>query len=266
MEAEKSQSLLQSVNNGFRILRLFTAEKPEWRVTEIARVLDMDKSTVSRLVITLANEDFLEKSPDSSRYRLGFSLLTLSGIITTNLEIHREALPILKDLVNQLNETAHIAILEENDIVYLHKIECKQPVRLLSHIGKRNRAFCTSSGKVILAYSSENTVEKVIKAGFTEGGPNSVTDPQTFRRQLKEVRANEYSVCIDELHEGTVSLAAPIRDYTGSVVAAVSIVGPSMRIGPDRIQEFVDALKQSGSDISRRLGFNATYQSLTKTH
>lgn len=224
-------------------------------MTEIAQILDLTKSTVSRLMITLANEEFLEKCPDSSRYRPGLALFTLSGLITSNLEIHRESLPILKSLVSQLNETAHIAILEGTDIVYLHKVECKQPVRLQSDVGKRNPASCTSSGKVILAFSAERVVQTVIDAGLPSPGPCSVTDPFILRKQLLETRHDGFAVCIDELHEGDVSIAAPIMDFTGQVVAAVSVVGPKMRLDQSRISEFVEVIQRAGVEISGKLGY-----------
>lgn len=250
---------LQSVENGMRILRLFSLERPEWGVTEIANSLSLSKSSVSRLIGDLVAEGFLEKSPTSAKYRLGLSLLCLSGVITSFLEIHREAICTLKELVEMLEETAHISVLEDSNIVYLHKVECKHPVRLLSHIGRKNPAFCTSSGKVLLAFQPEKSFEKAMEAGLPKMGPNSITDPVKLYEDLQNVRRQGYSVCIDEMHEDVVSIGAPVKDYTGRVVASVSVVGPRQRIGEEKIPHFVSAVVQAGKEISARLGYSENF-------
>ncbi|MEX1029220.1 MAG: helix-turn-helix domain-containing protein [Paenibacillaceae bacterium] len=129
-----------------------------WSITEIAKALQLNKSTVCRLAGDLVIEGFLQKT--GTKYRLGLTLLGLSGVITSHLEIHREAKPVLINLVEKLEETAHISILEGTDITYLHKVECKHPIRLLSHVGKKNPASCTSSGKILLAFQSDKVVQE----------------------------------------------------------------------------------------------------------
>ena len=154
---KKKTATLQSVQNGLQILKLFTIEKSVWGLTEIANTLQLNKSTVSRLVTDLVAEGFLQK--EQRKYSLGFSLLSMSGVITSHLEIHRESKDILKKLVDDLGETAHIAVLEGKEITYVHKIECKNPVRLLSSVGKKNPISCTSAGKVLLAFQSDESID-----------------------------------------------------------------------------------------------------------
>lgn len=249
----KDLNLLQSVQNGLKILRLFSMEKPVWGVTEIANTLQLNKSTVSRLIGDLVSEGYLEKT--KNKYRLGLSLLCLSGVITSHLEIHREAQDSLKTLVSKLEETAHISILEESNITYLLKVECKHPVRLLSHIGKNNPATCTSSGKILLAHQSKEILHELIENDLPKMGPNSITDPKELLRDIDKVRNQGYSVCIDEMHEDVVSIAAPIRDYTGQVIAAVSVAGPRQRINNDKIPKFTEQIIKTGKEISIKLGF-----------
>jgi IclR family KDG regulon transcriptional repressor len=251
--SKPSSNVLQSVQSGLRILRLFSMEKPVWGVTEISNSLQLNKSTVSRLIGDLVAEGYLEKT--RTKYRLGLSLLCLSGVITSHLEIHREAIDTLKALVNKLEETAHISILEDSDITYLHKVECKHPVRLLSHIGKKNPATCTGAGKVILAFQSEKILREVIAAGLPQMGPKSITDPIELHKDLLKVRDQGYSVSIDEMHEGVLSIGAPVRDYTGEVVAAVSVVGPKQRVSDDKLPQFVEEIIKAGEEISIKLGY-----------
>ncbi|MEB3101520.1 IclR family transcriptional regulator [Ferviditalea candida] len=254
-EPAKKDYQIHSVKNAMHILRLYSGERAELGVTEMSRLLGMSKSSVHRLVSTLTKEGFLEKSQNSNKYRLGLALLGLCGVITTHMEIHREAIPTLEILVEKLGEACHVCVLEGSDIVYLHKVECRHPVRLLSHIGKRNPAFCTSGGKSILAYQPESIVNSVIESGLTPYGPNTITDPAQFKENLQSIREQGYAVCIDELHEDVISIGSPIRDYSGDVVASVSVVGPKQRITPDKIPFFAATVLEAGREISQKLGY-----------
>jgi IclR family KDG regulon transcriptional repressor len=132
---------------------------------------------------TLASEGFVFKDPETKKYRLGFSILTLSGIINSNMDIVRESQPILNKLVETLGETAHISIFDHLEVVYLQKVECNHPVRFLTHVGKRNPPYCTSSGKVLLAYSSPDVIETIISQGLKQYTKNTITDPERLRAE-----------------------------------------------------------------------------------
>lgn len=247
--------LLSSVQNALRILRSFTMEEPEKRISDLAASLGLSKSSVSRLMSTLASEDFVTKDTDSQRYRLGLSVLALSGVVTSHLEIYREAQPILQDLVEHLGETAHIAVLEGTDTVYLHKVECKHPVQILSHIGKRNPAYCTSSGKVLMAYQDEDFTEEVIQQGLQPFTKNTITDEQTLRSQLQTIKEQGFAYSKNEILDGVVSIAAPVRDYTSNVVAAITVVGPAQRIQHYNIRRYAKKIMNASMEISDRLGY-----------
>ncbi|KHF37837.1 IclR family transcriptional regulator [Halalkalibacter okhensis] len=249
----ETHGVLKSVSNGLAILHLFTSKKPTWGVTDIANELHLNKSSVSRLVKELVVEGFLEKV--GSKYQLGISVLCLSGVITSHLEIYREAKAPLQALVTKVEETAHVSILEETNITYLHKVECQHPVQLLSYIGKNNPATCTSSGKLLLAFQPDSILKNVIKNGLPKCGPNSIVDQNHLLNDLQKIRQQGYSICVNELHDGVVSIAAPVRNYTGEVIAAVSIVGPSSRMKEDSYSQYVSEVIKAGLQVSEKLGF-----------
>lgn len=252
---ENRDYTLSSVKNAMRILHLFSMDNPELGVTEIASKLRLSMGTTHRLISTLSRAAYLEKSEENCKYRLGLTILRHCGVITSSLEIHREALPFLEQLVGKLGEAVHIGVLEGNEVVYLHKIECKHPIRLLSHIGKRNPAFCTSAGKVILAYQSDEIIKHVLQSELYPYGPKTITNPEILLENLMNIRRNGYSIAIDELHEGVVSIAVPVRDYTEEVIAAISAVGPKERITDDKIPYYIETLTLSGQELSMQLGF-----------
>lgn len=246
---------LSSVKNALQILNSFTMDEPEKKVSDISSSLGLNKSTVSRTMATLASEGFVFKDPETKKYRLGFSILTLSGIINSNMDIVRESQPILNKLVETLGETAHISIFDHLEVVYLQKVECNHPVRFLTHVGKRNPPYCTSSGKVLLAYSSPDVIETIISQGLKQYTKNTITDPERLRSHLNEIRENGYAYSVEEFSEGVITIAAPIYDYTGKVIAALSVVGPKQRIQQQKIPSFAKKVISASQEISQNMGY-----------
>ncbi|MEW9670944.1 IclR family transcriptional regulator [Ammoniphilus sp. 3BR4] len=255
MENNTNQDyLLSSVKNALRLLRSFSMEEPEKKVTDLAASLGIGKSTVSRLLSTLASEGFVVKDPETQKYRLGLSILHLNTVATSNLEVHRESYPILQKLVHEVGETAHIAVMEEDDVVYLNRVECKHPVQILSHIGRRNPIHCTSSGKAILAYQSQEEINRVLEKGLHKYSAKTITDPKDFLAALKTVKEQGYAISIEEITDSVASIAAPVRDYTGKVVYAVTVIGPVHRLNPYNVT-IINKIKNAAAEISESLGY-----------
>lgn len=260
MTKKKSETqLLSSVKNALRLLKSFSTFEPTKKVSELAEELGLAKSTVSRLLATLANEGFVVKEEGNKGYRLGLAVVTLGGIVTNHLEIHKEAAPVLYKLVNDTGETAHLSILDGLDTIYIHKEECNHPVRILTHIGRRNPAYCTSSGKVLLAFHDENLVDEVIKNGLVSHTKNTITDPDQLREELATIRNQGYAVSTEELTEGIRSVAAPIRDYTGKVVSAITVVGPMQRMNDRKISNIAKKVILAGKEASERMGYDERF-------
>ncbi|WHY02700.1 IclR family transcriptional regulator [Neobacillus sp. DY30] len=246
---------LSSVRNALKILKSFTMDEPEKKVSDISSELGLNKSTVSRTMATLASEGFVYKDPESKKYRLGFSLLSLSSIVNSNTDVYRESYPVLSRLVENLGETAHISVIDKLEVIYLQKVECNHPVRFLTHVGRRNPPHCTSSGKVLLAYADEELVSAVLDQGLEKFTKNTITDPELLRANLQEIKQNGYSTSFEELNEGVNSIAAPIYDYKGNVIAALSVVGPKQRIQSHKVQGFAKKIIVAAKEVSERMGY-----------
>ncbi|MBB6445234.1 IclR family transcriptional regulator [Bacillus benzoevorans] len=256
MESKSAgENYLSSVKNALRILNSFTMEESEKKISDISTSLGLNKSTVSRTMATLASEGFVYKDPETKKYRLGFSILTLSGIINSNMDIYKESQPVLNKLVEHIGETAHISILDHLEVIYLQKVECNHPVRFLTHVRKRNPAYCTSSGKVILAHSGDDLVKAIIDNGLKKYTRNTITDPDKLRAHLKEIREMGYAYSVEEFSEGVITIAAPIYDYTGRVIAALSVVGPKQRIQQHKIPAIAKKVMSASLEISQNMGY-----------
>ncbi len=254
-DRKNEDSQLSSVKNALHILQSFTMDEPEKKISDLALSLGLNKSTVSRTMSTLASEGFVYKDPDTKKYRLGFSILSLSGIVNSNMDVYRESQPILKKLVDDSGETAHISVMDHLDVIYIQKVECNHPVRFLTHIGKRNPAYCTSSGKVILAHSDEAKIQQVVENGLHAYTKHTITDPKELYAHLKKVKEEGFACSMEELLEGVNSIAAPIFDYSGKVIAALSVVGPKQRIQYKDIRPIAKKVINASMEISDRLGY-----------
>ncbi|MEH6941310.1 IclR family transcriptional regulator [Bacillus sp. JJ722] len=246
---------LSSVKNALLILRSFSMDEPEKKVNDLAQSLGLNKSTVSRTMATLASEGFVYKDPESKKYRLGLSLLSLGGIVNSQMDIYRESQPILNKLVQELGETAHISVLDNNDVIYLHKVECNHPVKVLTHIGKRNPPYSTSSGKTLLAYSNPKVMDEVIEKGLQKFTKNTITDPLQLINHLEQIRKNGYACSFEEFNVGVNSIAAPIFNYEGKIIASLAIVGPKQRIQPHKVQGYSKKVISAANEISSRMGY-----------
>ncbi|WP_071395181.1 IclR family transcriptional regulator [Bacillus tuaregi] len=255
-QANEGETYLSSVKNALRILNSFTMDEPEKKISEISTSLGLNKSTVSRTMATLASEGFVFKDPEKKTYRLGFSILTLSGVINSNMDIYRESQPILHKLVETIGETAHISVFDNLEVIYIQKVECNHPVRYLTHVGKRNPPYCTSSGKVFMAFASDAVVNTIIENGLEKFTKHTITNPDELRAHLKEIRENGFAYSFEEFSEGVVTIAAPIYDYTGKVIASLSIVGPKQRINQHKIPVIAKKIIAASQEISRNMGYS----------
>lgn len=248
-------SRLSSVDSALRLLKEFSAEQPELGITELALRLGLAKSTVHRLASTLLAAGFLEQNPSSDRYRLGLSLFALGMLVRRRMDVSSEALTSLHELRDRTGETVHLAVMEHTDIMYLFNLETRQAIGMRSYLGVRKPAYCTSEGRAMLAFSPSALLEGIVQNGLPARTPRTVTDPATLLALLAEVKLKGYALDDEESDEGMRGLAAPIRDASGAVIAAVGLAGPSQRLNQKKLRSFTPWVVAAGQAISSRLGY-----------
>ena len=167
----------------------------------------------------------------------------------------------LEQLAEKANETTYLAIIRNHDVIYLDVVEANQTVRVASRVGLRLPPYCTAVGKVLIASDSEEEIRKRLPELMEKRTSRTMTDPKSLVEHLKKVSAQGYAVDDEEFEEGVRCIGAPVRDYTGNVVAAVSISGPAMRMTEKKIvEDLIQAVKEAGEEISRRLGYNISQE------
>jgi DNA-binding IclR family transcriptional regulator len=247
---------LSSVRNAARLLCAFSPTETELGVGELARRLGLAKSTVFRLLTTLAEEHLVEKNPRSGKYRLGLKLYELGAIVSNHLDLHEAVATYIDELRNKTGETVHVAILDGDEVVYIERRESPQTLRLWGRVGHRNRAHRTSTGKVLLAYLPSEELDRVLaRRPLDAKTPHTITDPEVLKRELERVRRRGWAQNENESEMGVASVAAPIRDATGQVVAAISVAGPTLRFTPATMRRIIEETTATAEAISMRMGY-----------
>ncbi|OMP65994.1 hypothetical protein BTO28_14480 [Domibacillus epiphyticus] len=252
-EIQIKAKTLDSVQNALRMLNCFSSEEPVKRVMELSRALDLDKSSVSRIISTLKVEGFIEKDPSSRGYKLGPAVLSLGNAYKNSNELYHEAKPVLKSLVESVGETAQLAILaDSNEVLFIESIECKHPLRFMASPGSRSPVHCSSSGKVLVAFQNDNQlIDHVISKGLEPWTSETITDENDFKEELSRVRRQGYALSSGERYEGVIAAAAPIRNKEGDVVAAINITGPSSRLKHEKLKIGIRHLVRAADEISK---------------
>jgi IclR family KDG regulon transcriptional repressor len=255
-DVKNPKTRLSSVANAIRLVRAFSEQENEIGISNLARRLGLGKSTVHRLATTLVREDFLEKNPDTGAYRLGLALFELGTLVRRKMNFANEARPFLKSLMEKTGETVHLAVLDHASVLYINTIASRQAIRMSSDVGARAPSHCTSEGKVLLAYQPGDVVDAILAAGLVSRTPKTITRAQALREELRLVSSRGYAIDDEETESGLRSVAAPIRNHAGEVVAAISIAGPVQRVSKKVLQSYLPEVCAAASAISQRLGYH----------
>lgn len=256
--AEKSgPQRLSSVATAVRLLKTFSEGEAEIGVTSLSKRLGVAKSTVYRLASTLVAEGMLEQNRENDKYRLGLALFGLGALVRQRMNVSTEARPHIFALREATNETVHLAVPEGAQIIYVYDLESTQAIRQRANLGERKPAFCSAEGRAMLAFADVQTLEGVIAAGLVARTPRTDVNPRNLVRALEQVRAQGYAMEDEQSEMGMRSLAAPIRDSEGRVVAAVGIAGPMQRMSDEAMARFAPLVVDTANVISARLGFRS---------
>ncbi len=252
----KNDYSIQSIFRALDILEVLATQKNGLGITAIAKMTDLSKSTAHRIAATLAERGYVEHEAVSGSYRLGLKYIEIASYYINSLELQTEARPFLWELTSQLGLTTHLGILDAHEVVYVEKLDVFPSVRLYSQIGFRVPAYCSSLGKCLLSGLSSNDLEAVmfncIYEQFTD---RTITNLNDLKKQLRQVRVQGWAIDDEEHDTGHRCVGAPIFDYRGDVVAAVSASGSVANINDDRLPQIVEKVRASAMQISQRMGY-----------
>lgn len=252
--ASSRPALVQSVDRAVAVIEIL-ARDGVCTVTDIARELGTNKSTVSRILATLETRGVVEKSLETQRYRLGFAILTYASGVRTSLDLNQAARPACERLSRRVGETVNIAVLEDGDVVNIQQVNFSTNRVNVDWTGSYVPLHATSSGKVLIAHLPEEERERLLTDPLKRFTAATITRPARLRSELDRVREQGYATALEEFEAGLCAIAAPIRDAEGAVIAAISLSAPSVRMQEDQVETVAEVVMDAAADISRRLGY-----------
>lgn len=248
---------IRSVKKAMRLLEMLRKSRGAVGVSELARQLDLDKATVSRLLNTLATEGFVEQDPISQRYSLGLALSVLGYAALRRLDMRAIVSASLERIVEQTGECAHAAVLVDGRAFYFDQRAPDRGIMVDAPVGTLAPLHCTALGKCLLAFQNQRRRAELIQnmdlEPFTR---RTITDAATLVRHLQQVREERVSFDDEELSIGIRCVAAPVFDHAGALSCAFGVSGPSPRVTDDKLSEWAAMIRQEADTLSRRLGYD----------
>jgi IclR family transcriptional regulator, KDG regulon repressor len=246
---------LSSVANSIRLLTSFSGEENELGITTLATRLRLAKSTVHRLASTLASAGFLEQNAETGKYRLGVALFELGALVRRRMDVANEARPKLRELLERTGETVQLGIVDHYSVLYVYEMESRHAIRMAAAVGGRAPLHCTAVGKVLLAFQPAEYVKQVIERGLSAQTPKTLTRREAVLTMLDEVRQRAHAIDDEESENGLRAIAAPVRNHTGAVIAALGLAAPVQRMSKKVMQASVPSVIDTANAVSARLGY-----------
>jgi IclR family transcriptional regulator, pca regulon regulatory protein len=213
---------VQSLERGLTVIRAFDAEHPVLSLSEVAAATGLSRAAARRFLHTLVHLGYMHNS--GGRFSLRPKILELGYAYLSSLTLPEVAMPHLEELVEQVRESSSISELDGEDVVYIARVPTKRIMRVTINVGTRFPAYATSMGRVLLAAQPEQWLEKYLASVTLHGlTDHTITSPAGLRQELRKIRGRGWALVDQELEEGLRSLAAPIRNANGTVVAAVNV-------------------------------------------
>jgi IclR family pca regulon transcriptional regulator len=230
-EVEQGGEFVQSLERGLAVIRAFGFRRVSLTITDVAEATGLTRATARRFLLTLVRMGYVGN--DGREYWLRPRVLELGYAYLSGITLPEAAKPFMDDLVHAVGESTSIAVRDGDDIVYVAHVAPPRVMTINVPIGGRDPLYCTGLGRVLLSYAPDEEIGQYLKtADLRVYTSTTVTDPDALRASLAQVRADGYALVENELEDGLVALAVPVRDGDGNVIAAMNLCSYSLRTGP----------------------------------
>ncbi len=257
---QKPSNLVQSIERTASILDVLGQYPNGLSLGDLSEQVCLPKGTTHRLLTSMVYFDFVRQNHINKYYHLGFKLVELGNNLLSHIDLRNEAHPLLIKLGEKIHETIHLVILDNEEALYIDKVNMSSQrggLQMVSRLGSRIPLYCSAVGKVLLAFMSEPAATVIIQnTNFKQLARNTITSKEELAIYLETVRALGYAFDDEENEEGVRCIAAPIRDESGQVVAAMSVSVPASRMSINEMNKLLKSqVVETANNISHRLGF-----------
>lgn len=252
---EKSSLIIQSVDKAMRVFEFVCRSEKDVRIVDISQSLSINKASVFRVLRTFVEIGYIEQNTDTDRYRPTMKIMALGNHVMNKMEIRTLASEIIKELCEISGKSVHLSVNDNNKAVIIEKVEAIGSNKVSFHIGRSSELYSTGTGKIFLANMSLNELEGYLSSITLKAHtPMTIVDPTVLKRNLDEIQKTGFSIDRQENNVGISCVAGPIFDYSGKVVASVSVTGPSAKVEHD-IPHLSQLILKYCSQISFKLGY-----------
>jgi len=251
-----SAFMVRALAKGLSILSLFDAENREWTLDEIAERAGLPRMTAYRMIRTMESSWFLVRDSVTNRYHLGPALLAATYLSEGYAELASIVRPYLQELADKTGEATTLALEVDGVAVSVDMVDTPRPLRREVAVGRIIGDTASANGKVFAAFKTGAEREAILASPHPQLTPNTITDPRALARELDVVASSGVAFDIEERNLGTCAVAAPVRDQLGTVTAAISLIVPTGRFGPEEKESYAEAVKASAAAISAFLGYS----------
>ena len=247
----------QSITRALAVLEAFPKYGPEIGLSELSRKLNLNKTTTYRMVKALETKGYISYSPVGRKYRLGVKVFELGAYFQSKLDIRSFALPYLKNLTEETKEASFLCVRNGNDAVCIERVETRNKDEYFAlRVGGRQPLHCGAASRALLLEMSDKEIETYSnETGLPALTPNTITTLSELKNDIELTRKQGYVYSNEDVTIGIVALGVPIRDYSGKIVAAISISGIA-KLFRQNINELSDQIMRTGSLISAHMGYS----------
>jgi DNA-binding IclR family transcriptional regulator len=258
--------MVKSATRVIQILESVGASKNGISHAELSAALDIPKGSLSLLLADLVAHDFLSlRKEEERRYVIGPQVLVIAGKYLTDLDIVRLGRPVVREVMNRTDESSALAVRKGDEMLIVYGENCSQPLKRAVEIGYRAPLYTTAGGKAILAHQSDKEIDQYLSSvKLTPKTHATITDSKKLIKELKGIRLEKIAYSREERYEGLISMAAPVFDLFGSVVAAIVVTLPKIRFNPKSEKLVKKTLNKASERLSRQLGFKPLTKSGVK--
>jgi DNA-binding IclR family transcriptional regulator len=247
----------RSLERALKILCTFHRDRQALTLSQLSEILNLSKTTISRLSSTLIKYHFLKWDPYSKHYSLGLKLFELGSVIFSSFSVRRVALSHLSQLQSKVGKTTFLGILQDDELVYIDKREDpRNPILFASQIGTRRPPYFGMLGQVLMAYLPDSEVNRLLKkTPLRPSTKRSVTKRKEFKERLRKIREQGFFVDQEEAFDGVTGIAAPVRDYSGKVIAGIGVGIFSSSEDSNQTRKIIRDVVETAKKISQEMGY-----------
>ena len=250
-----AKSQVQVINKALDIIEQIATSNTGLTLSELAKRTELPKSTIHRILSSFTDRHYIEKSDETNIYTLGLKFVEVSSIYLNKIELKTEAAPIMHALASEFNATSYLGVLDNNEVLYLEKVEKLNSLRLYTNIGKREPLYCTALGKILMATLPQDTCSQIGESlKFERYTANTKMSFAELKPDLEFARENGFALDNCENTSGISCIAVAIYDYTGNVIAAMSVSGPGL-FQLNKLDTLYEKLYAGALTISQRMGY-----------